>query len=160
LLTEEARHRFVTLRAGASRLIAEADGLASLRSELARMAGLDETAWYGTPKPEECLFTTVRDKALKAIAAKEALPSWLDYIKSRRLVREFGFDPVINLAESRHLSTRDVEAAFELTFFSSLLGEVFRAYPVLVEFDGMSHTQIKDRFVKLDLEIGTLNRQR
>ncbi|MBK7833003.1 MAG: hypothetical protein IPJ56_11815 [Gemmatimonadetes bacterium] len=124
------------------------------------LAAVDSAQWFGTSTVADLTILHLVDRASRALSRRDLLAAWLDYLRARGPMVERGLEAMVVLAERREIDADAVGAGLAFVVLNSLVREAFRAHPQLARFSGLSHEQVRKRFVKLDRECIELYRQR
>jgi very-short-patch-repair endonuclease len=160
LLADRTIERLQDLRTQAVQLGSDSDELERAFGDFGSYARLT-AAWFGsTTAVHGVAFADVRARADKALAARERLPEWLDYLRARRIIARENLQELLGPAEDGNLQPDQLPVAFDFVFANSLVRSIFQRNPALIEFSGLTHEQIRRRFVELDQETIKLTRAR
>lgn len=161
LLGQDTAERLQDLRARCSAAKDALTNLAEATDRFSDVAELDTEAWFAGVDPKErASFATAVERADLAVAARGALPEWLDYVQARERALDTRLELIIDLAEQGTIRPADLAAAFDFVLSNSLAKAIFTEHPTLARFSGLSHDELRDRFGKLDREIIELTRAR
>ena len=100
------------------------------------------------------------DKLNQATENKGTLSIWSDFRKISHFIIENGFETLVKHVESKQLPLEKIEDVFLYGFYNSLVKEVFREYPILVNFSRLSHEQVIRTYRELDEQLILQNRKR
>ncbi len=118
-------------------------------------------SWAGSESTiDECPIDAAIARASRALAARETLPAWLDFIRAAAAVREAGLAEVVEMAEKGVLDSPDLGPTFSFIVANSLVQEALRSHPSLARFSGLTHEQVRKHFADLDRETIALYRER
>lgn len=120
------------------------------------MVNLDDSAWL-------LPFNDARLDALlarnqQALAQKESLPNWLDYLRQRQQLNSLGLGKLAAAVESGVLSGAQIEDAYQAGVFDFLARAIFRDFPQLERFSGLAQTALQDEFRNCDQRLKYLQR--
>lgn len=126
----------------------------------ASRAGVSEAAWNGcVGETADTELEASIERAKRALAAQDALPAWLDYLRVKDAMAANGLSALMELAERGAIRAENLVPAFDFVASNSLVEQAFQQHPQLARFSGLTHERIRSRFASLDKEIISLNRQ-
>lgn len=150
------------------------------RERFRAVSGIDEADWYRSGWPvgqaggqaggeaggqqgghldRELSFAEVRQRAQRALAAKDELPVWLMTRRAHRMMVSQGLGGLAGLIESGRIPAGNIVESTRFIRYNSLLMGAFRKYSLLVEFNGVQQDEIRRRFAALDREVMALTRE-
>lgn len=162
LNSEYCWERLVLLRAWAQEISGELVKLENTSELFGLLTNLNTDEWYGTKKNlHSASLEDVYSRAQAASKSIDLFSDWLDYLRARKLaVSEGKLEALVSLVEEGAIRPSDLDDAFNLLFYQSLIKEIFKCNPELARFNGMTHEQIRSRFRQMDREVIKLNRIR
>lgn len=128
--------------------------VAEFRSTLSQFGTLDWEQWTGLANPTNAL---IGEKANKALSAMDTLMTWADLARAINVVREYSLDRLVELAWPRDLEPSELEDAYRYCFYHSIAKSIMLKNPMLMQFSGLTHADIRMRFIELDNEVIKLN---
>ena len=111
-------------------------------------------------RQDDVPFCDMINRADRSLEASDHLGQWFDYLRARESVEKVQLERLVHLGENRELTPQSLVPAFEFIFANSLAREALQGHPVLARFNGVSHDQVRQRFVQIDREVIDLERQR
>jgi very-short-patch-repair endonuclease len=133
----------------------------SLRNDYTRTVKLNLAHWWASAidRDGSPLFSTYAARANYALQAGVELISWIDYLRSRQSLIDCQLAELVSLAESNQILPSQLLAAGQLIFHHSLLNQVVATHPLLMNFNGLSHEQLRRKFAEFDMETISLYRK-
>lgn len=127
-----------------------------------KLAELDVPAWYG--KAYESARTVGLERVLARIDAafvgRTALGEWLDYQRARVAFADLQMGELLQLLDRLGLEPDDLSRVGDFVLHNSLAKAAIREHPALLQFNGMTHEQVRTQFQSYDYELLGLFRQR
>ncbi len=162
LHSPDGSERLGIIRSRAQMLSDELARLENTSELFALLTDLDTDAWYGAKKNlDPTSLEYIQSRAQAASGNIQLLADWLDYLRAKKAVlSEAQLGALVSLVEEGSLRPSELDDVFTLLFYQSLIKEIFKCHPDLARFNGMTHEQIRNRFVQLDREVIKLNRIR
>jgi hypothetical protein len=128
--------------------------IAEFRNALSQFGPLDWEQWTGLPDP-----TTgeIQLKAEKALGALDSLMNWADLARAINIVTGHSLGRLVEMTWDKTLAPKHLEDAYQYCFYHSIAKSIMLKNPVLMQFSGVTHADIRKRFIELDNEIIKLN---
>lgn len=125
-------------------------------------SGVDLAAWLRTAAAslDHIELQTFANRAQEALAAPNELQAWAQYSHIRREATNRGLKQLLDAVEAGHISRSELLDAFDLVHFQSLVHIALAGFPILAQFNGLTHEQARRRFAKLDADAMELYRAR
>ncbi|MEX1196352.1 MAG: DUF4011 domain-containing anti-phage protein Hhe [Pseudohongiellaceae bacterium] len=95
-----------------------------------------------------------------AIAARDQLAAWLDYVRSRDSLEQLGLQKLVRCIDNQTLPITELEDAYKAAIFDLLAREVLQERPHLARFFGPSHDVVRTQFAECDEKLSQLQRSR
>jgi very-short-patch-repair endonuclease len=105
-------------------------------------------------------FSVIISRASQALAARHDLSMWLDFLRARKTVEKLQLSQIASLVEDNRITVDDLVPTFFYILYNSLIQKIFTDYPILRQFNGLNHEQIRNRFAQYDRETIKLYRAR
>lgn len=99
----------------------------------------------------------IGDRTRRALADSDGLWTWAAFSRGLRRTEELGLSMLTTLVLNGQLAGSGVGPAFGFLFFNSIARAILRENPILIEFSGLSHEQLRRAFSELDKEVIRLN---
>lgn len=128
--------------------------VAEFRNALSQFGSLDWVQWTGADSPTNA---QVGKKAEKALGALNALMNWADLARAVNIVNSYSLGRLVEMAWDKTLEPKQLENAYQYCFYHSIAKSIMLKHPVLMQFSGVTHADIRKRFIELDNEIIKLN---
>ena len=129
-------------------------GVDEFRKELSRFGSLDWNQWTGAKSPTNA---QVREKAEKTLGALDTLTNWADLARAINIIKGYALGRLVEMAWDKTLAPKELEDAYRYCFYHSIAKSIMLKNPVLMQFSGLTHSDIRKRFIELDNEIIKLN---
>lgn len=132
------------------------DAAHNFAQEMANEGGFSLQDWAGAaPRDDLVAFASGYEEHLKtAIVNSAALAPWALYLAARQAAHGTGgAQSFISAMESSSLDTRKLADAYAYRVYSSIIEDLFRAFPALGAFAGTSQAEAVERFNELDKQI-------
>lgn len=171
LLGPGAPGRVAALAEHAPRLAAGIARCRAAAEPLLTRGGLEAATWIAVVErePDEigdstaALGTTpvglLRRRLHVALGRERALYPWAVYRRSRAMTIAEGLGEIVDLVEAERLGQDHAGEAYEAAFYRNLSAAVLRREGVLDAFDSGVHSEVRQRFARLDAEREVLIRQ-
>ncbi|MDD5385073.1 MAG: DUF4011 domain-containing protein [Gallionella sp.] len=154
LLVQTALERLQYLTQLAEGLRGYWSSVAEFRNTLSQFGSLDWVQWTGADSPTN---TQIVEKAEKALGALNALMNWADLARAVNIVNSYSLGRLVEMAWDKTLEPKQLENAYQYCFYHSIAKSIMLKNPVLMQFSGVTHADIRKRFIELDNEIIKLN---
>jgi very-short-patch-repair endonuclease len=115
---------------------------------------------YKEVDPLQPDFSAIVSRTSQALAARHDLSMWLDFLRARKTVEKLQLSQIASLVEDNRIAVDALVPAFFYIFYNSLVKKIFIDYPMLRQFNGLNHEQIRNRFAQYDSETIKLYRAR
>lgn len=150
LVSPNALARCSDIASVASTILSEWKSIDEFTLRLARYGNLNREEWY-----RQCEVTPslVRDRAAEALEAIESLVAWADLSRAINRANGLGLESICKPTLEGLLTPDDLISSFRFVLYSSIARCLFRERSELMQFSGLSHEQIRERFRELDKEI-------
>lgn len=160
LLSPEVGERLPELQRARDALDVAREAYVACWSTVERVGKVVMSQWAGASDVGGAQLRDVVLRAERALASRDTLPGWLDYLRAKEAVAAAGFRDLVAFAESGALAPADLAPAFLYIVSNSMVEQAFQQHPYLARFSGLSHDQIRQRFARLDRETMELQRRR
>jgi len=108
---------------------------------------------------EEADLTVISSRIERALTHDRALHPWAVYRRSRANALEQGLGDIVGLVERERIGSAQAADAYEAVFFRTLAETVLRAERALDTFDSGVHTEVQQRYARLDQQLLELTKQ-
>lgn len=171
LLGPGAPDRVAALAAHAPRLAALIARSRAAMEPLQFRGALDEASWIRAldPEPDEdgassatigtAPLGLLRRRLHLALGRERALYPWAVYRRSRAMAIAEGLGEIVSLVEVERLAQDNAGDAYEAAFYRNLSAAALRREGVLDTFDSGVHSEVRQRFARLDAEREVLMRK-
>ena len=156
ILSENQRERLVQIRSW----------LGETASNLERLKGTGEAIRTLSQSPTWSADGVARslDACLticsRSLDYRDQLPQWVHFLRVRAQSAEEGLSKLTALADARRMDPDRLVPSFRFLFYDSLARGVFAERPALSGLTGLTISEIRKQFAKLDRESIRLYRQR
>ena len=119
------------------------------------LAGFDWDMWMSVPVDSVGDENTdaISLRAERALEAMSGLLPWCQYLQAREAVVSFRLTPFIEKLESNAVPHHLLVSGFLYRLYASIAKSIFQQHSILARFSGMSYSQVRDTFAKLDREV-------
>ena len=124
---------------------------------LSQYGNIDWLKWSGKTHPT---LADIETRASKALDNLDSLVGWADFSRAVKDIQVAGVAEIGKLALEGQLSPDKIIVAFRFAFYHTIAKEIMKSNPELMQFSGLSHTEIRNRFIELDNEIIKLTGER
>ncbi|MDO9273338.1 MAG: DUF4011 domain-containing protein [Rugosibacter sp.] len=124
------------------------------RNVLSQFGSFDWGQWTGMDSPTN---VQIIDKAEKAFGALNVLMNWADLARAINIVKGYSLGGLVEMAWDKSLEPMQLENAYLYSFYHSIAKSIMLKNPVLMQFSGVTHADIRKRFIELDNQIIKLN---
>jgi very-short-patch-repair endonuclease len=138
-----------------------ADGLnavANHHAAVKRIARLNERAWVGCDDLCEVSTEKLKARIDRALADKEALEPYLDFLRIEGQARASKLGPMLRHLENTLPAYAQIGEAYDFLFFRSCAESILSEDPKLRAHSGVTHEQLRKRYQQLDRKIMELRR--
>jgi len=104
-------------------------------------------------------YKIITEKLSKIDEYTKDLSIWIDYKNLIISIKKFALTEIINGIENNALPVKHIIDCFFYNFYNSILKEVFFEFPLLNQFNKLSHEELINKFKKLDIKLIELNKQ-
>ena len=157
LLTPEALNRVSTLNEVAKVSDEKWQHIELITNGFNRYGTFDWKEWH---RGAEITPVTIQARANEAINALPVLMEWADLSRAIHKTTALGLAPLCQHALKGEIEPIDLLKGFRYCFHNSIAKSVMRNNPEMMQFSGLSHNQIKERFIELDQEVISLTGER
>lgn len=130
--------------------------LLSVQQELGKY-GMINRNFYGK---EPVTISMCIDKLDHAPENKGILSIWSDFRKISHSVIDMGLENLVKGVEAKQIPLDMLDRVFLYNFYNTLVREIFRENPLLVNFSRLSHEQIIRTYRELDQQLIIQNRKK
>jgi Protein of unknown function (DUF4011)/REase_MTES_1575/AAA domain/Transcription elongation factor, GreA/GreB, C-term len=154
LLVPEAPARLEEVRTSIYNIYHNWQSVENLNTDLRNFGKLDCSQWYcsDTITPEIIIA-----KVNTALNALHMLMQWADFSRAVAQMMDVQLGQLCEVAFTGSLPADELHAYFNYSFYSSLAKNIMRKNPQLMVFSGVTHDQVRKRYVELDQEVIKLN---
>jgi very-short-patch-repair endonuclease len=133
--------------------------LETLRQTFAEIGAMtDSTTWSAAGT--DASLNSYREVSSRALACRDESPQWVHFLRVRLQSTEEGLSKLTALADAKRMEPAHLVPAFRFLFYDSLARGVFAERLALSGLTGLTVTEIRKQFAKLDKEAIILYRQR
>jgi very-short-patch-repair endonuclease len=125
-------------------------------SRFSEISGISPEVWWGR-KPRSMI--RLERIANDALQRTDSLAGWLQFQRAAARVRAAQLGTVTALAETNAIPVSQLGAAYRYAFYSTLVRQLTRDRPQLLQFSGLGQEAVRERFVQFDQDLIRLNRQ-
>lgn len=144
----------VALRSALEAIEAKWRAVDAATLEFDRFGILNREAWLRGHSEDAA---GIGDRARRAFTDSDGLWTWAAFSRALHRADELGLSMLTTLVLNGQLAGSEVSPAFGFLFFNSIARAILRENPILIEFSGLSHEQLRQAFSKLDKEVIRLN---
>lgn len=155
LLQSETSDRLSRLKSDFADIGEQLDELDAGHSRFCELGGVNSHEWLG----ETTTLAAVARIAQDGLKNQDSLSGWLEFKRVVRDVESANLTEIAKLAESRTIATGDLIPAYRYAFYNTLVQQLTRERPHLLQFAGLRQEAARERFVELDKETIKLNRK-
>jgi len=113
----------------------------------------DIQAMFGGQELNTLKLEEVAEHLDRAVAASSDLPAWISYRRAYQQVIDDGVQPLVEAFEHDKLVLENLENAYQVVFYRSLLRFAYQQYPELNQLSGISQAQAREQFQRADQEL-------
>ncbi len=95
-----------------------------------------------------------------ALASTSLLTGWIDYIRTRHVLDQFGITNLADQIETKGLSHELAHIALRAAIYDLLARVIYRTEPEVTSFVGYAHTECQKRFAEVDRQLLQLQAER
>jgi len=114
---------------------------------------------FETDDPESVSLKSIRDLLTEWLRDVDSITAWIAYRIRRKKLESEGMSELGMWIDKGEIAPDEILNQYRLAYFEDLMREVYRRFPEVAEFDGLSHEQVLSRFRQLDLDRIALARQ-
>lgn len=133
------------------------ENILTLFQQFIKRTLLDEQQWIGV---EQDTLTLLIARNSKAIANKDWLVNWLDFVRIRERVNDIGFSGLITVLETGKIQWNDFKSAYLLSVYDLVAREIIEERPELAQFTGSQQKTIQQQFCRYDERLKSLQQQK
>lgn len=156
ILSENQEQRLNQVRSLLSETVLRLGTLRQTILEIATMT--DSTIWSAAGTAVS--LDSYREAASRALACRDELPQWVHFLRVRLQSAEEGLSKLTALADAKRIEPEHLVPAFRYLFYDSLARGIFAERAALSNLTGVTVTEIRKQFAKLDKDAIALYRQR
>jgi Protein of unknown function (DUF4011)/AAA domain len=119
--------------------------------DLAKFLSLDVTDAFGVESLNAVPIEDLIGRLRRWQEHPESLSKWIGYQMRRRRLEESGLGAIVGGVHEGRIAASAAVDQFQVTYYQTLIRDVFRNHRDLAEFDGRSHEQWIEDFRSLDL---------
>lgn len=130
----------------------------SFSDRMKEVADFDERSWNASicTSPGEETTDAIRTRSQHALDNMEQLLPWSQYLNAREVIVEHQLGAFAEKLEANDVHHSLLLPGFLHCFYGSIAQSLFRRHSVLSRFSGMTHSQVRGEFARLDREIVTM----
>lgn len=114
---------------------------------------------FGTDDVESVPLKSIRRLLADWLQDVDSITAWIAYRLRRNKLDSEGMSELGVRIDAGEIAPEEIVDQFHLAYFEDLMRDVYRRYPEVAEFDGISHERVLSRFRQLDLERIAVARQ-
>ena len=156
ILSENQRERLIRLRLW---LTETASKLGTLKQIVEGIAAVSQSSAWSADGAAVSL-DSYRTLCTRSLECRDHLPQWVHFLRVRLQSAEEGLSKLTTLADAKRMAPEDLVPAFRFLFYDSLARGIFAERPTLSGLTGLTVSEVRKQFAKLDREAITLYRQR
>jgi len=122
-------------------------------ARLCKFGSFSLEAWAGSKPNAPQFVPNLVTHTSTAVAEREALLPWVQYLQATARARERGLGDYVQLLETKAVGPAQLVSAFGYRFFGSIAHAIFTGHSELTRFAGATHEQVRSEYAKLDREI-------
>lgn len=159
LLSSQAKENFSRARTLLKDAVTKIDVLRESFKALNAYGTFDWDAWQlgGRKVPHEDLPGDVKARLEIALEHVGSVLTWSKYLAAKNECVEAELKDLVAGLEARKIPSTRLALAFEFVLFQSVGKEIYKKYPELGRFSGISHEKTREEFIALDKKIIELN---
>ena len=132
-----------------------------LRAELRKLSALvaadaDEQSGMAATNFEELPLSRTINILLVALAQKDSLEDFVDYLKTESYARREGLSPLLDAFLVEGIPYQSLSSAYEISLCSNLLRLASKRHPDFRKSVGFQFDELRERFRKLDDQLASL----
>jgi very-short-patch-repair endonuclease len=132
--------------------------LADLR-QVFRQLEFSPAVRFGADALESVPLSSLRNLLTTWLQDIDSITAWIAYRLRRKKLDAEGMSELGLRIDQGEVVSEEILDQYHLAYFEGLMRDVYRRFPLLAEFDGISHEGVLSRFRELDLQRIAVARQ-